>query len=114
LITIGLAVPAVALAMPKTSPPSQKQRTAILKAFGSRTRAQSDCMVVLLAASNHKYATVRPHVNHACAKYAFNGTNVFRNTSDNTWKRAFEGSSYRCPLRNIPVRVQRDLAVCPH
>jgi hypothetical protein len=57
---------------------------------------------VLLAAANHKYATIRPHVNHACAKYAFNGTNVFKNTSDNHWKRLFEGSSYRSPLPNIP------------
>ncbi len=114
LIAVALAVPAIALAAPKTSPPSDAQRAAILKAFGSRTRAQSNCMVVLLAASNHKYATIRPHVDHACSKYEFNGTNVFKNTSDNHWKRLFEGSSYRCPLPNIPRQVQHDLAVCPH
>ncbi len=71
-------------------------------------------MVVLLATSNHKYGTVRPHFNHACAKYEFNGVNVFKNTTDNHWKQVFAGSSYKCPLPNIPRRVQRDLAVCPH
>jgi hypothetical protein len=114
LIALALTVPAIAFAAAKTAPPSDAQRGAILKAFGSRTRAESNCMIVLLAASSHKYATVRPHFKRACTKYEFNGVNVFKNTSDNTWKRAFEGSSYRCPLRNIPVRVQHDLAVCPH
>jgi hypothetical protein len=71
-------------------------------------------MMVLLAASNHRYATVRPHSNRACTKYEFDGKNVFKNTSDNHWKNVFEGSSYKCFLPNIPKQVQRDLAVCPH
>ncbi|HEY2161652.1 MAG TPA: hypothetical protein VGH24_10125 [Solirubrobacteraceae bacterium] len=113
-IGLALALPAIALAAGKTSPPSDAQRAAILKAFGSRSKAESNCMVVLLAASNHKYATVRPHVNRACTKYEFNGKNVFKNTSDNHWKSVFAGSSYKCFLPNIPHQVQRDLAVCPH
>jgi hypothetical protein len=116
LILIGLAaVPAIALGSAgKTSPPSGAQRAAILKAFGSRSRAQSNCMVVVLAASNHSYGTVRPHFNRACTKYEFNGVNVFKRVRDNTWKQVFAGSSYRCPRPNIPRQVQRDLAVCPH
>ena len=114
LIGLALAVPAIALAAGKTFPPTNAQRTAILKAFGSRSRAQSNCMIVLLAASNHKYGTVRPHFIRACRKYEFNGVNVLKNTSDNRWKTVFEGSSYRCFLKHIPRQVQRDLAVCPH
>jgi hypothetical protein len=113
-VAIAVAVPAIALAAGKTFPPTTAQRTAILKAFGSRSKAQSNCMIVLLAASNHKYGTVRPHTNHACVKYEFDGVNVFKNTTDNHWKQAFAGSSYKCFLPNIPRQVQRDLAICPH
>ena len=114
LIAAALVVPALALAAGKSFPPTDAQRAAILKAFGSRSKAQSNCMIVLLAASNHKYGTVRPHVNHACTKYEFNGVNVFKNTSGDHWKSVFAGSSYKCFLPNIPRQVQKDLAVCPH
>ena len=114
LVAVALVVPALAFGSGRTFPPTEAQRIAILKAFGSHSRAQSDCMVVLLAASNHKYGTVRPHTNRACAKYAFNGVNVFKNTSDNHWKQVFAGSSYSCFRPNIPRQVQRDLAICPH
>jgi hypothetical protein len=113
-VAVALALPAIAFASPKTFPPTDAQRAAILKAFGSHSRAQSNCMVVLLAASNHKYGTVRPHTNRACTKYEFNGVNVFKNTSANHWKQVFAGSSYKCFRPNIPRQVQRDLAVCPH
>lgn len=114
MIAIALAVPAIALAAPKTAPPNGGQRAAILKAFGSRSRAESNCMIVLLAAANHKYGTVRPRANRACANYAFNGVNVFKRISAGHWRQLFEGSSFKCPLPKIPLKVQRDLAVCPH
>jgi hypothetical protein len=113
LIAAALVVPALALAAGKTFPATDAQRAAILKAFGSRSRAQANCLVTLLAASNHNYGTVRAHPNQACAKYDFNGTNVFKRVRDNTWKQVFAGSSYKCPRPNIPRQVQRDLAVCP-
>ena len=112
-IALALALPAIAIAAGKTVPPTGAQRAAILKAFGSRSKAQSNCMIVLLAASNHRYGTVRPHLNRACRKYAFNGVNVFKNTSDNHWKRVFAASDYKCPLAHIPRQVQRDLTICP-
>jgi hypothetical protein len=111
---LALAVPAIAVGSSgKTFPPTAAQRAAILKAWGTRSTAQSNCMIVLLAASNHQYGTVRFHPIKRCSKWAFNGVNVFRNTRDNRWRTAFEGSSYRCFLRNIPRQVQRDLAICP-
>jgi hypothetical protein len=113
-VVLALAVPAIALASAgKTFPPTEPQRAAILKAWGSHSRAESDCMVVVLAASNHNYGTVRPHVNRACTKYAFDGKNVIKRTTDNHWKQIFASSSYKCWLPKIPHQVQRDLAVCP-
>ncbi len=115
LVAVALTVPAIALGSAgRTFPPTDAQRTAILKAFGSRSRAQSNCMVVVLAASNHNWGSVRPHFNHACTKYEFNGVNAFKRVSDNTWKQKFAGSSYKCFRPNIPRQVQRDLAICPH
>jgi hypothetical protein len=113
LTAAALVVPALALAAGKTFPPTDAQRAAILKAFGSRSTAQSNCLVALLAASNHNYGTVRAHVNRACTKYQFNGVNVFKRTTGNHWKQVFAGSSYKCPRPNLPRQVQRDLAVCP-
>jgi hypothetical protein len=114
LVAIALTVPAIAFGSPgRTFPPTDAQRAAILKAFGSHSKAQSNCMVVLLAASNHNYGTVRPHHNQACTKYDFNGVNVFHRVRDNTWKQVFAASSYKCPRQNLPRQVQRDLAICP-
>ena len=108
-----LIVPAIALgATGKTVSPTPAQRAAILKAFGSRSKAQSACLIVLLAASNHNYGTVRFRHIRACNRWAFNGVNVFKRTTDNHWKEVFAGSSYRCPRPNIPRQVQRDLAIC--
>ena len=112
LIALVVAVPAIALAAGGTTPPTRAQRAGILKAFGSRSRAQSNCMIVLLAASNGRYGTVRPRIQRSCVKYEFNGVNVYRNTSANNWKLVFAGSSYKCPVRGIPRQVQRDLAIC--
>lgn len=111
-IALALAVPALALAAGKTVPPTAAQRAAILKAFGSRSRAESNCMIVVLAASNHKYGRVKPRFTAACTKYEFNGVNVFKNTWDKHWKLLFAGSSYACPRPNIPRQVQRDLGIC--
>ena len=107
-----VAVPsAVAASKASTVAPSATQRSAILKAFGER-RAGWPCMTVRLAASNRDYASVRPSFSKACQRYAFNGTNVIKRTSDNHWKVLFEGSAYACPLAKIPRQVQRDLGVC--
>lgn len=114
-VAVALAVPALALgASGKTVPPTPAQRAAILKAFGSRSKAQSNCLIVLLAASNRAYGTVRVHHIRACVRWEFNGVNVFKRTTDNHWKQVFAGSSYKCPRPNIPRQVQRDLAICPH
>jgi hypothetical protein len=104
-------VPASAVATGAgTVPPSPAQRSAILKAFGA-PRAGWHCLTVRLAASDHRYATVRPPTSKACARWAFNGRNVLKRTGTR-WKVLFEGSAYACPLPRIPRQVQRDLRVC--
>ena len=112
LAVFAIAVPAIALAA--NANPTAAQRAAILKAWGSRSKAQSACMIVKLAASNRDYAGIRFNMkSRPCARFAFDGVNVIKRTSGNRWKLVFEGSAYRCPLKGVPRGVQRDLGVCP-
>lgn len=94
-----------------TVAPSASDRAAIIHAFGDPTAA-SPCLIVRLAASNHRYADVRfRHTTH-CQRWGFDGTNVI-GRAGGRWKVLFEGSSYRCPVARVPRAVQRDLGVCP-
>jgi hypothetical protein len=113
LCAICLAVPPGAVgSKAATVAPTAAQRSAILRAFGA-PRAAWGCLTVRLAASNHRYASVRFLRFRRCERWAFNGVNVIKRKTDNRWKILFEGSAYACPLARIPRQVQRDLRVCP-
>jgi hypothetical protein len=112
---IGLAACAAiafpAIAVGATVSPNPAQKAAIIKAFGD-PKAASPCLTVRLAASNHKYASVRFSQVNSCLRWAFNGLNALKRVSDNHWKVVFEGSDYRCPVAHVPRQVQRDLGIC--
>jgi hypothetical protein len=103
-------LPAIAVAATVSTTAGQK--SAVIKAFGDPNSA-SACLTVRSAASNHRYATVRPIRVRSCRRWAFDGVNVLKRVSARRWKVIFEGSSYSCPLARIPRKVQRDLGVCP-
>jgi hypothetical protein len=109
-LAAGIAAPALALAA--TVSPRPAQKAAVIKAFGD-PKSASSCLTVRLAASNHKYATVRFRTPKRCQKWAFNGVNALKRVRGRRWKVVFEGSAYRCPVAHIPRRVQRDLGICP-
>lgn len=100
-----------AIAVGATAAPTPAQKAAIIKAFGD-PKSASSCLTVLLAGSNHKYASVRFRHVSRCRRWAFNGRNALKRVRDNHWKVVFEASEYRCPLAHIPGRVQRDLGIC--
>ena len=95
-----------------TVAPSASARAAIIHAFGD-PKAASSCLIVRLAASNHRYADVRYRHTSRCQRWGFDGTNVIGPAGGVRWKVLFEGSSYRCPVAHVPSGVQRDLGVCP-
>ena len=107
VLVAGLASSAAAT----TVVPGPVERTAIIRAFGDPAAA-APCLIVRLAASDRRYANVRPRQTRSCVRWAFDGTNVLRHVSGTRWKVLFEGSSYRCPVPGIPRAVQRDLGVC--
>lgn len=109
---VWVAAGALAFARPLTAAPSAAQRAAIILAFGDPPAA-GPCLIVKLAASNHRYATVRPRRARSCARWAFNGVNVLKRTKPRHWRVVFEASAFRCPVPAIPRRVQRDFGFCP-
>jgi hypothetical protein len=108
----AIAASALASSAPLTVAPTPAQRAAILHAFGD-PKAANRCLTARLAASNHKYATVRFRTLRSCRRSAFNGVNVLKRVKPGHWRVVFEGSAFRCPLAGIPRGVQRDLGVCP-
>lgn len=98
-------------ALAATVAPSASERAAIIHAFGD-PKAASPCLIVRLAASNHRYGDVRFRHTTRCERWGFDGTNVIARAGAR-WRVLFEGSSYRCPVAHIPGAVQRDLGVCP-
>jgi hypothetical protein len=102
----------VSSAAAATVAPSTGDRIAIMRAFGDPPTA-APCLIVRLAASDRRYANVRPRHTQTCTRWAFDGTNVLEHVGGSRWKVLFEGSSYRCPVPRIPRAVQRDLGVCP-
>lgn len=116
-LALGALVPASALgSSARTVGPTPAQRAAILKAWAAGTappRADAACLVVRLAASNHRYGTVRFRRTQTCEQHwAFNGVNVEKRARHGHWRVVFEGSAYQCPLARIPSQVQRDLKIC--
>lgn len=116
VLVFAVAVPAAALALTRTVAPTPSQRAAVLRAWagGPVSSAQSSCLIVRLAAANHRYATVRFRRTTYCENHwAFNGVNVIKHQRNGHWKVVFEGSAFSCPLPHIPLRVQRDFRICP-
>jgi hypothetical protein len=66
--TAAVALPAIDIGATVSATPAQK--AAIIKAFGD-PRAASSCLTVRLAASNHRYAIVRPRPATRCLMWAF-------------------------------------------
>ena len=103
---IGAASP------PHTVTPTSAQRSGVLKAFGDPPAAYR-CLVVRVAASNHRYATVRFSRARSCEHWLANGVSIIEHTKGDRWRIACEASADSCPLRHVPLSVQRDLGVCP-
>lgn len=97
---IVVALPASAVASEgrlRLFAPAGPQRGAIVKAFGDPPRAEG-CLIVGLAASNHKCGSVGPRIERKCRRWEFNGVNVLERRTDDHWRILFEGSAFGCPL----------------
>ncbi len=107
-------LPAVALAHRRAT---KAERTAILTAVVRQhqlSKAQAACQVVRISTVNERYALLAwpRKLSSACEKVAANGV-IIEHRGTPGWRFVTVGSSFRCPIRNVPARVARDLGVCP-
>jgi ribosomal protein S14 len=114
LVFAALAVlPAVAVAHRRATKP---ERTAILAAVVRQhqlSRAQAICQVVTISTVNQHYAELSwpKKLSRACMRVAANGV-IIEHRTTRGWRFVTVGSSFRCPIKGVPVAVARDLGVC--
>lgn len=88
--------------------PTVHERAAIAAAMGVPAR----CSTVWISTVSTRWASLwRREQARNCSRYAGDGLVVLHRT-EGSWRRAFQGSGYGCPVRGVPRRVQSDLTVC--
>jgi len=116
MIVLALAVmlmPPVALAHRRAS---RTERAAILAAVVHQRQlstTQATCQVVTISTVNQSYASLRwpAKLSRSCAGVAANGVIVEHRTSRG-WLFVTVGSTFKCPIKQVPTQVARDLGIC--
>ncbi len=107
------ALPAAALAH-RSAPPSEAKaiRAAAVKAHQISSR-QATCMDVAISSANAGYAQISwpRHLSNTCMRVAADGV-ILMHRRAATWTFVTAGSSFTCPIRNIPNPVSRDFGLC--
>ena len=113
LVVAGALIPAVAFAHRRAT---RAERGAVLTAVvqqGQLSTAQAACQVVTISTANQSYAatTWPAHLSRACMRVAANGVIIEHHTAGG-WRFVTVGSSFRCPIKGVPMRVARDFGIC--
>lgn len=113
LVVAGLVVPASALAARSAT---SSERSAIVAAAvhqGEVSATQAACQAVTVSTVNQGYASLSwpARLSRQCAQVAANGVIVEMKTGA-SWQVVAAGSSFQCPIKNVPTTVARDLGVC--
>jgi hypothetical protein len=113
LVVAGGLIPAAAFAHRRAT---KAERNAVLAAVvrqGQLSKDQAACQVVTISTANRYYAaTTWPgKLSRACRRVAANGVIIEHRTARG-WQFVTAGSSFQCPIKGVPTRVARDLAVC--
>jgi hypothetical protein len=107
------AFPAFALAH-RSAPASEAKaiRAAAVKAHQISSK-QARCMDVAISSANGSYAEISwpRHMSNTCMRVAADGVIVMHRRAA-TWAFVTAGSSFTCPIRNIPASVSRDFGLC--
>jgi hypothetical protein len=114
LLVAGLLAPPPALAQQRAT---KAERSAIVAAVvrqGELSKAQAVCQVVTISTVNQSYASLTwpAKPSKACVRFAANGV-IIEHRKGRQWDFATVGSSFRCPIKGVPIRVAADLGVCP-
>jgi hypothetical protein len=104
LAALALAVPAVARA---DRAATAREHAAIAKAVGVTKR----CLRVRVSTVDERWARANVRSKKAsCADHAADGLAVFKRRGG-AWRFVTAGSSFDCPVPDVPRRVARDLKI---
>jgi hypothetical protein len=104
LAALLLAVPAIAHA---DRAPTKREHRAVAKAVGVPKR----CMAVRISTVDERWATARVrNARASCAEHAADGLAVFKRRRG-AWRFVTAGSSFDCPVPDVPRRIARDLKI---
>jgi hypothetical protein len=104
LATLLLAVPAAAHA---DRAPTKREHRAVAKTVGVPKR----CMAVRISTVDERWASARVRNRKAsCAEHAADGVAVFKRRRGK-WRFVTAGSSFDCPVPDVPRRIARDLKI---
>lgn len=112
LVTCAV-VPAAALAHRSASASEAKAiRAAAVKAHQISSK-QATCMDVAISSANGSYAQISwpRHLSNTCMRVAADGVIVMHRRAD-MWTFVTAGSSFTCPIRNVPNSVSHDFGLC--
>jgi hypothetical protein len=106
------ALAVVVLCFPPTAaqadrPPTKRERVDIAKAIGVPKR----CLHTRISTVNERWSRTSIRNRKAsCADHAADGIAVFKRR-DGRWKFVTAGSSFDCPVPDVPRRIAKDLRV---
>ena len=100
-----LAVPAAAQA---DRAPTTREHAAVAKAVGVPKR----CLRVRVSTVNERWASARVRNGKAsCAEHAADGIAIFKRRTGGAWRFVTAGSSFDCPVADVPRRIAQDLRI---
>jgi hypothetical protein len=87
--------------------PTERERADIAKAIGVPKR----CLRTRISTVNERWSrtTIR-NLKAGCAEHAADGVAIFRRR-DGKWRFVTAGSSFDCPVPDVPRRIAKDLRI---
>ena len=105
LVLVGVLLPSVALA---DRAPTKREKAGIARAADVPKR----CLSVRVSTVNSRWASAyRRNARRDCRDYQADGIAVFKRRKGGGWKFVTAGSSFECPVPNVPPRVAKDLDI---
>ena len=87
--------------------PTKRERVGVAKAVGVPKR----CLRTRISTVNERWArTSLRNEKASCAEHAADGVAVFKRRAER-WRFVTAGSSFDCPVPDVPRRIARDLRI---
>jgi hypothetical protein len=112
VILATVVVVSVTAAFAKTGAHGATKVATIRAAFGRQAPAKCYDAYISTVDGSWASAYYAGSVKAPCVRWGSNGI-VLMHSSHKHWHVVTEGSSFRCPVRGVPNRIERDLVPAP-